>query len=1135
MATQQGTLQVVGATLTALLRPLQERFAAGELRRLLAELGRLFPPGIDADPVAAPAVKAAADAIGRLEPILSALDAALQDENIGQALAKGLELADAVRVAVAAFDDIAAAVKVAGAGAGIPANDLNAWTDALPGQIVDYLIVRFLEAIPGVAESLDFIGAIDRKAFAELDPQHPAFVQPSIHIDKLTDFVSDPAAALAARFGWGQPGFTGVALLQKIVSLLDGRGVPALLDTSGPTPTLDVIFLEISPKTDDPKGLRAKIVQPFEIQSATPIEQDDWKLTVDAAGGLKVGSEILLTFDDGVTITNPGAAKAEGDLSITWTGGKSDKPPYLILGEPGGSRLEAKQFIVDTGVGLAWNASAGKGEGRFKIGGVAKGCKLAVSLANADGFIGAILGGVGLESDFDLGVGFSTGEGLFFTGSAGLEIQLPLHVDLGPVQISALTISAGLSGGAIPVGLKTNIKAALGPMQGVVEQIGVGADISFPADKKGNAGPIDFKLRFLPPKGVGLSLDLAVIKGGGYLFIDPDRGEYAGALELVLADTIGIQAIGLITTKLPDGSDGFSLLIMMSVDFGAGFQLGYGFTLSAIGGLVGLNRTMNLQALADGIRSGAIQSVMFPSDIIANAPKIISDLKAFFPPQEGKFLIGPMLKIGWGTPTLVSISLGVIIEIPGNVAIVGILRIALPTEDAAIINLQVNFIGAIEFDKERIWFFAALYDSRVMFLNLEGEMGLLVAYGDDANFVVSVGGFHPDFSPPPLPFPSPKRIQISLLSTPISMIRVECYFALTSNTAQFGARAEVRYGLSELNVSGHIAFDALFQFSPFSFIIQISASFSAKVFGIGLFSVGIRGSLSGPAPWHIVGRGEISLLFFDIGVDFETTWGEDRRDELPAIPILPLLEAELKKADNWRALPPVGVNLSVSLRSMSSSEAEMVLHPVGVLRISQRKMPLGLRLDTIGTQKPNDVSKVAIAVMGGGLAKTGDVFDKFAPAQFQKFTDAEKVSKSAFSTELAGLDLSAAGADMRSSRMVRRDVRYEEIIIDSNYKRFQRRFRLFANKLFTFFLNGAAITQCTLSQASIKTLKPFDDKVEILPESFAVVLQSNNKAFSATSVFHSEASAREFMATQAVNDASLADTLHVVPGFEVAA
>ena len=345
---------------------------------------------------------------------------------------------------------------------------------------------------------------------------------------------------------------------------------------------------------------------------------------------------------------------------------------------------------------------------------------------------------------------------------------------------------------------------------------------------------------------MGLAIAAGVIKGGGFLGVDTARGEYAGALELVFSEFLTLKAIGIIATKMPDGSKGFSLLIIITAEFGSGFQLGFGFTLLAVGGLIGLNRTMNLQALLDGVRTGAVESVMFPRDVIANATKIISDLRTFFPPQPGRFLIGPMAKLGWGTPTLISISLGIIIEIPGNIAILGVLKVAIPADGIALIVLQVNFAGALESDRKRFYFFAALFESRIVFLTIEGEMGVLVAFGDDANFVVSVGGFHPRFNPPPLPFPSPRQISVSLLNTSASRIFIEGYFAITSNTVQFGARAEVFFGLSSLNVQGHLAFDALFQFSPFYFIFEISASLSVKVFGVGLFSVKVRGTLDGP-------------------------------------------------------------------------------------------------------------------------------------------------------------------------------------------------------------------------------------------------------------------------------------------------
>src|SRR5215475_10739817 len=139
-------------------------------------------------------------------------------------------------------------------------------------------------------------------------------------------------------------------------------------------------------------------------------------------------------------------------------------------------------------------------------------------------------------------------------------------------------------------------------------------------------------------------------------------------------------------------------------------------------------------------------------------------------------------------------------------------------------------MGVLEFDKQRFYFFASLFDSHVLFITLSGSMGVLFAYGDDANFVLSVGGFHPQFNPPPLPFPSPRRISFSILSNPVQRIRVEGYFAVTSNTVQFGANAELVLGFDDFGLEGHIAFDALIQFSPFYFIVSISASVSLKAF-----------------------------------------------------------------------------------------------------------------------------------------------------------------------------------------------------------------------------------------------------------------------------------------------------------------
>ena len=79
---------------------------------------------------------------------------------------------------------------------------------------------------------------------------------------------------------------------------------------------------------------------------------------------------------------------------------------------------------------------------------------------------------------------------------------------------------------------------------------------------------------------------------------------------------------------------------------------------------------------------------------------------------------------------------------------------------------------------------------------------MLLDWGDDPNFVLSAGGFHPRFTPPPLPFPEPPRIAVSIFNESLARIRIEGYFAVTSNSVQFGSRAEMFFGVSDFASMG---------------------------------------------------------------------------------------------------------------------------------------------------------------------------------------------------------------------------------------------------------------------------------------------------------------------------------------------
>src|SRR5690606_24168314 len=129
------------------------------------------------------------------------------------------------------------------------------------------------------------------------------------------------------------------------------------------------------------------------------------------------------------------------------------------------------------------------------------------------------------------------------------------------------------------------------------------------------------------------------------LLLDYEKGQYAGAIELEFQGLFGFSAIGIINTKFPDGSEGFSLLLLINVIFASPIALGFNFYLAGIGGMIGLHRTIVTMALQEGVKNGAVDNILFPENVIENITRIISDLNAIFPAKQDQFVLGIMARI----------------------------------------------------------------------------------------------------------------------------------------------------------------------------------------------------------------------------------------------------------------------------------------------------------------------------------------------------------------------------------------------------------------------------------------------------------------------------------------------------------
>ena len=475
------------------------------------------------------------------------------------------------------------------------------------------------------------------------------------------------------------------------------------------------------------------------------------------------------------------------------------------------------------------------------------------------------------------------------------------------------------------------------------------------------------------------------------------KGEYSGALELSLLG-LAVKAVGVLDTRLPDGTPGFSFLIILTFDLPP-VQLGFGFTLNGLGGLCGINRTMVTEALQAAVRAHHLDSILFPPDPVKDAPQIISEIQTIFPPAEGRYVFGPMLEIGWGTPTLITLEIGVILEVPNpvRIALLGSLHMALPDADAALILIQIDIAGTLDFGTDELAIDGTVYDSYILAFQLSGDMALRLNWGTSPDFAVSLGGFFPRYQPPP-GFPALKPLTVAIGDGGDIQLSCSAYLAVTTNSFQFGAAVQLYASAGGFTVQGHVGFDALFVFNPFSFDVDFTAGVDVKYDGATLAGIELDAELTGPTPFHVHGTASLQFLFFSVGVTVDITWGDDNAVTLPAVAVLPQLNAALTTPGSWSAQLPGGAEQAVTLRGLPPAETDIVVHPMGSLTVRENVVPLDVPVTKFGNTTPADGTRFSIesVTLGTGPAAASPVQGDFAPGQFQQLPDAEKISAPAF-------------------------------------------------------------------------------------------------------------------------------------------
>ena len=164
----------------------------------------------------------------------------------------------------------------------------------------------------------------------------------------------------------------------------------------------------------------------------------------------------------------------------------------------------------------------------LRVRGALEGLAVTIQLAEGDGFLNKIFGTKPQTMRADAAIVWSSRTGVSFEGQAALRLILPINQALGPIEVQQILLELSANtGGTIRIAGAITAKAVLGPVAGSVEEIGVALTLA-PDSKRPAVGGLGASWGFLPPKGLSLRIAAGPVTGGGYLYCDPDAGQYAG-------------------------------------------------------------------------------------------------------------------------------------------------------------------------------------------------------------------------------------------------------------------------------------------------------------------------------------------------------------------------------------------------------------------------------------------------------------------------------------------------------------------------------------------------------------------------------------------------------------------------------
>ncbi|HIO25607.1 MAG TPA: hypothetical protein EYN17_06805 [Candidatus Poseidoniales archaeon] len=355
-----------------------------------------------------------------------------------------------------------------------------------------------------------------------------------------------------------------------------------------------------------------------------------------------------------------------------------------------------------------------------------------------------------------------------------------------------------------------------------------------------------------------------------------EYAEYQG-LCTITTDTLGISAIGAFA-RVPnaDGTGFVSVFVIAALNMPLGGPPFF-FVTGLLGGL-GLNRQLAIPDIADVPQHLFIQTL--GGGLAEDPMGALNLIKSQFPIEHGSFWFAVGLKFTSFQIIESRAVLFIKIDTGFTIGIVALSAMSLPSKELNLGYIELALLAYYSSEEQVLWVQAQLTDASYIFsqsCRLTGGFAL-VTWFKTGEFVLSLGGYHPNFNAPDY-YPVVPRIGFNWSPTSSVTVKGGVYFTLCTSAVMLGGGLDASYNKGKLSAGFRMGLDVLVVFDPFYYefgmYIELYVKYKTwlKTFKA---SLGANLQIQGP---KMRGTATISLAF----ISFTVKFGSNNQGSITAI------------------------------------------------------------------------------------------------------------------------------------------------------------------------------------------------------------------------------------------------------------